>query len=1293
MRAHRLTHVSVLLAVFFACSQISISQSVYGNIKGMLTDISGKPIAGARVIISSVGKGTRYRTLTDGSGFYAANDVSPDDYSLRIEADGFKTYQNPLVTVYADNPTMVNPKLVNGSASEVVTGSAADVSVLKIDRTDVATIFSKRQVADLPLQLQNVSDLGILAPGAVPGKPTLSVEQNPQQGVYINVNGQLFSGTAYQLDGTDNRDPIEGLVVINPNQDAVGEMKITTQNYGAEFGEATAGVVTAQTKSGSNALHGSLFGYRQSGWGQASDPDLFTTVQQTNPNTNITTTSMVPPEINDRTYKKNQFGGSIGGPIIKDRMFFFADYRGTRDSSGATLTLTVPTAQVHSTCLGPAGASVQTDCNLSEYGVGLTGTAVDTSNPAGCAATPTTPSTCLMLLNSQISPQTVYLLSLLPLPTTSCSIPPCLVTNNYQATGTEPFNSDNSDFRLDYAASQKLKLFGRYSYDSYRQDGSPAYGIAGGPGTNPDLFAGHARTANQSLSSGFSYSFNSSLLTDFRFGYLRYHLDMNAPDFGTYPLLNAPAGDVIPGLNNAQDIYTSGMPDIQILNTAPQGVASPASGPPSTTDFLDFGSSIAQGNSILPCNCPLREHEQQFQWVNNWTKQAGHHSLRWGADIRYIQNFRLSTSGGGTTSRVGRLQFSDNTSFTSLGLGDFLVGQLDFFDRTYSDPTNPSAYDATEHQKRAFFYGEDNWRVSSRLTINYGLRWELYFPQTANAGGFMLIQGDKLPSIDNATINVVGASGVNQQGNVQNTFKNFGPRIGFAYLAGRKTVIRAGFGRSFDVGYAGSIFGIAATQNPPIAAHFQMRNGSADPTFGLNGTNVSNFSSFTQFQMPPSFQTVEDLCVAQPANATSTFTTTQNCDPANANAPKSETPGFQPVSGAALYALPAKLRLPTVDAWNLTLQHELTPNMYFEVAYVGNKGTHVLTDSTGDQGTNAVMDSTPYYDLNAPTLPVAQSNATPGRSCSAVTGTTYCIPNEFVNSPLSPWYFPVYYFGNNASDNYRSLQAKFSKRFSGGYTMLANYVYSKVLDYDSSYYAIDPSAGYGPAGFDRRHTFTMANTWSLPIGRGRAVLKDIGTVGDRVVGGWSLSAITAWYSGLPFSPTYTEGNRECNDDLGTAAGATPPCRPNIVGPVSITGNRNQYFTTTPDAMALVPAGAVVGSAPTTWPFCGLDTSGNPQPGSTEGSYQRPGCGQIGNAGRNSLRGPRYFQSDIALAKEIPITDRVRLRFRADAFNVFNKVNLGLPNSVVDAPIQAGAITTIAPGAIQRQFEFSARLQF
>jgi hypothetical protein len=451
--------LGTVLAGIVLCgtNQFASAQSVYGSVKGTLTDVSGKPISGAKVTISSVGKGTKFGTVTDASGFYTVNDVPPDDYSLKVEAGGFKTLENPLVTVYADNTSQVNSKLVPGSAAEVVTGNAADVSILKIDRTDVATILSRNQITDLPLPEQNVSNLIKLAPGAIPVTPVLSRAQNPQQGTYININGQIFSGTAYQLDGTDNRDALEGIIVVNPNQESVGEMKITTSNYGAEFGEATGGVVTVQTKSGSNGLHGSIFGYNQSAVGEASSPDLVTM-----PAPGV----IVSPLQSHVTLRRNQFGGSLGGPIFKDRLFFFGDYRGTRDASGAEVLLTVPTANVHNNC----GTSSSLTCNLSEYFKGASTPAVPTQASA-------------------------FLLGLLPEPNVGSLTNNPLLTNNYQASGLEPLNSDDSDLRLDYDSSKRLKFFARYSYDSFRQDGTPAFLNAGGPGPKADRRALRTRLA------------------------------------------------------------------------------------------------------------------------------------------------------------------------------------------------------------------------------------------------------------------------------------------------------------------------------------------------------------------------------------------------------------------------------------------------------------------------------------------------------------------------------------------------------------------------------------------------------------------------------------------------------------------------------------------------------------------------------------------------------------------------------------------------------------------------------
>jgi hypothetical protein len=420
--------------------------------------------------------------------------------------------------------------------------------------------------------------------------------------------------------------------------------------------------------------------------------------------------------------------------------------------------------------------------------------------------------------------------------------------------------------------------------------------------------------------------------------------------------------------------------------------------------------------------------------------------------------------------------------------------------------------------------------------------------------------------------------------------------------------------------------------------------------------------------------------------ATASFPVAALCSAANDNVDPnncdSTTAKGAPTLAVALNALPSKLRVPTVDAWNLTVQHQLSPNMYFEVAYVGNKGTHVLTDPSASSGSIG-LSAASYYNLNQPTLQGLIQPYSGQVSCTPVYATSnYCLEREYVRTLLQPWNQPVNYYGNNASNNYNSLQAKFNKRFSSGYSVLASYVYSKVLDYDSNYFAIDPGIGYGPGNFDRRHNFTMANVWQLPIGRGRPLLRDVGSVADKIVGGWSLQALTSWYSGLPFTPQYLS----CQSDLGTTGVNAPPCRPNEVGSVSITGNRNAWYTAT-NGVAL-PYGGTDPAA-----NCGIDEStGAPLVGQAIGPWQRPGCGQIGNVGRNSLRGPQFFQSDIAIMKEISLTERVSLRLRADAFNAFNKVNLGQPNPIVDST-SAGAISTTAPGAVQREFEFSARLQF
>jgi hypothetical protein len=282
---------------------------------------------------------------------------------------------------------------------------------------------------------------------------------------------------------------------------------------------------------------------------------------------------------------------------------------------------------------------------------------------------------------------------------------------------------------------------------------------------------------------------------------------------------------------------------------------------------------------------------------------------------------------------------------------------------------------------------------------------------------------------------------------------------------------------------------------------------------------------------------------------------------------------------------------------------------------------------------------------------------------------------------FDPTLFEVRYFGNNANDNYNSLQAKVHKNFSRGYSFMAHYTWSKGLDYDNNYFRVDPRVGYGPASFDIRHRFVLTNIWDLPIGRGTAWLGGIGPVADRFLGGWTISAITIWRSGLPFTPSYRPGNCSVDTDPGD------PCRPNRVGPVQVSGTREQYFATT--------GGVTLPGTDCAPPFnrlCGVDPNGQPIPGPPIGPWQRPGAGQIGNIGRDSFTGPGFFQSDIGLAKVVRITEHSALRFRADAINAFNRVNLGNPNPCVDC-FGGGSIFSLALGATQRRLQFSLRIEF
>ncbi len=1100
----------------------ALSQAVYGNIFGTITDQSGAAVAGVRVTVTSVQKATTFQTTTNDAGNYTVTHLIPDQYDVRAEAPGFNAFESKSIQVYADEAARIDVRLRIGGSSETVVVSTEDVPLLKVDRADVATTFSNREVESLPLLNRNFTSLELLTAGTSELPWQHAAFENPQGGIQIMVNGQHFSGTSFQLDGTDNRDPILGIIVINPTLESVTQTKVTTQNYDAEFGQALAGVVTVQTKSGTNDLHGSAFEFRRTGWGQARNPFTQPSDQS------------LPP------IKWNQFGGSIGGALIKNRLFFFGDYQGTRRSDGASVRLSVPTALVRSTCLD----SSKPLCDLSEYPQEL-------FDPATGNVSQFTNN---QIPRSRISPQAVNLLNLLPPP----NVPGAGIIQNFIASGAAKFNGDNFNIRIDHNATERLSIFGRYSFADFRQHIVGAFGVvAGGPGLSPDnVPAGQSLARNQSIAAGFNYVLNPNLLADFRFGFFRYHVNVLPNEVGTTPAKDAG----IPGLNLG-DPLTSGMPQFFI-----QG---------------QEGEDIFLG--VLG---PELETEQQFQWVNNWTETTGNHTLKWGADIRYAQNLRVA----GTFPRSGHLDFlnsrTQGPSGGGLGLATFLLGDVSVFGRVVNSITN-----AGERQNRWYFYGQDTFRVTRNLTFSYGLRWEIYFPQSVTgkgAGGWV--------DLNTGLIRVAGYGNINLQGNVKNDFTNFAPRVGIAYQANPKTAIRLGYGRSFDIGVFGSVFGHTATQNLPVLVTQELSPSS----------NTGTVFSLSTGPPAPTFVTVP---------------------------PSGQ---FRLPNQIGAFAVPTKLRLPTLDAWNVTVQHAIAPTLSVQVGYVANKGTHVFA---GD---------TPNYDVN---------------QASIVGFGTLTTDERKPFFKKFGWTQQIFYFGNDASDNYNALQAAIEKRFSKGYQFLAHYTWSKALTYDSDYYAIDPRLNYGLSNSDRKHVFVLTSVIDLPFGKGKTFLGNASGFADRIIAGWSLASTTSWESGLPFSPAYSS----CFADRDTG-----PCRPDIVGTVHVTGSRNDYFTTTGG----VPLGP------------------NGVPGDTVGPWRRPAFGTFGNAARNSLRGPGFFQADLSVAKNFSLREAVSLQFRTDIFNLFNNVNLDNPQPCVDCA-DGGKIFNTAFGgaALQRQIMFSLRLQF
>lgn len=1226
------TRIKLLSAAFLTIlllltNSSAYGQAVYGSIFGTVTDATGAVVPNATVTVTDVAKGTSSTVTSSGSGEFTADHLIPDVYNVKVTAQGFQSFQQTGIQVFADTSTKMQVTLQVGASDTTVEVNAETLPLLKTDRADVSTVFQGREIQDLPIAGRNFTGLQLLLPGAQEMTWSHAASENPQGSKQIMVDGQAFAGTAYELDGTDNQDPILGIIVVNPNFDSVSESKITTQNFDAEFGKAVSSVVTAQTKSGSNNFHGSAFWFRQSGANLAKDPFTQGPGRAT-----------IPPQL------KSQFGGSLGGPILKEKLFFFTDYQGLRQKVGTANVQTVPSHLAVETCLGKqVGPSGIPGCDFSQY-------AVSTANggPGQIIYQPNgVPYPGNVIPASQVSQQAKNFLTLLEpyAPNTPGNFNG--LKANYSGSGTGGLNSDQWDVRGDFQMNDKVHFFTRFSRFTDTLTGKVMFGPAGGAGFGLGQYGGTSQGANDSLAVGSDILINPHLITDVRFGYFRYNIITSKYDQNVQ-LANQLG---MPGLNTSDPI-TGGAPSFQLEevgSSAGKAEAAPDQGK---------GPQYGAGLNVNRCNCPLKQKEDQYQIVNNWTKVLGNHSIKFGADLRYARNLRVPSD----NDRTGILYFSSQTtsnpSITTgtqggLSFATFALGTATAFKRFVSTSTN-----AKEFQKRTFFYAQDTWRVTPKLTFNYGLRYEFYFPETINAP-----TNGALLDLNTGFLNVAGVGTVASNMNWGRDTNTWSPRIGLAWQANPTLVIRGGYGRSFDIGVFGSIFGHAATQNLPILSSQEIV-----PTAGPLS------SAF-------------NLAVGPPAATPTTV-------PTNGLLPN---PGYSVSSRAR----PNALRLPTLDAWNLALQQSFTPTLSLTIAYVGNKGTHTLGDTSGNTTNpnetainlpaqysitgqplhyDPSVSATTNYGVRAlngqPVLGISPSGGTNnstylsryyGGKLPACAVPGYSTP---LTSPTSPYHDPLIgpgqcgwtnsltYYSNNFNTHYNALQVTLAKQLSRGLSMTANYAWQRATSYQTGFSTWDMRAVKGRDSALRQQQIIIFGLYELPFGRNKPLASNASPLLNQFIGGWQLSPVLNYSSGLPFSLSY--------NSCSTSVPGSAPCLVN-----GNPGAFQPHIEGTPYTKLTYFRGRPLAQTP----------------------FTAPGLGQIGNIGRNSVFGPHLFNMDLAVAKSFPIHESTSLQFRMDAFNVFNYINFGTPSGNVE---QDGNISTgpFKDGSTNpRQLQFSLRLQF
>ncbi|MFZ1141207.1 MAG: carboxypeptidase regulatory-like domain-containing protein [Candidatus Sulfotelmatobacter sp.] len=1171
----RTVHAVVLLSVFFGLLLITsvpaTAQVDRGAILGTVTDPSGARISNAQITVTNRETGQPVHLTTDDEGNYNANLLKIGTYSVSATKQGFETTTQPSVDVPVNQSVRVDLVLKLGSATETVevTGAAP---LLQTESSSLGTVETERRISELPLNGRNFIQLAYLGPGANGGQTGSNVSggvfENERANEAISVNGLRVSNNNFLLNGVDNNEFGLGGVVVLPPPDAIQEFKTEENSMSAEFGRGGA-AVNVVLKSGANQIHGGLYEFIRNN--KLDAVNYFNQGQQ--------------------PFKRNQFGAFVGGPIRKNKTFFFGDYQGSRLRTSNPFLSTVPTVGV------PGGVTTdERSGNFQDRLTGQTFSPCPTPSPTdtfdtGTIFDPLSTNTNYLCADGS----TVSLRTPIKYNGKINVIPPCVgsthlsatgggcidpvgsnianfypqptdptsLTNNYLANQNQVNDQDSFDVRVDQRFSEQDQIFGSYSFGDVRsQQPGPLGPLWGGSDCCPSISDSRA----QHLGIGYTHTFSQRVLNDLHGGYFRYAV--NALPFNFGKDLGTQLG--IPNVNRPGYPNSSGLTNIDVAG------------------FTSLGDSQWLPEHVF-------ENISQIADTLTWIK--GRHSLKFGVDFRRQQRnfFQLSNPrgyfnfGGGYTNDL-------TTANGGNALADLLFGVPVSNEQDFLGGLYPTRYwDLAE-----FF--QDDFHLSRTLTVNLGLRYEVTSPANGRVGNFDLNRA--------LVVTSYGPGAVSHAG-VQFDKKDWGPRVGFAWSVQKNTVVRSAFGMFYSA--EANIFDDLGL-NPPQLSFY-----------------AANFSA--------------------------------NAIPAASQLVSSGFPSALPQGSATAISGPVKTTgpkrvIPRILEWNLSLQHQFTPNWVAQIGYVGTRSYDLWNHEASD--------------LNqAPQILDTNFCGPDPTNCIANYGRRY-----FAQQPNMTQVLPLDY--PQFQSFYNAFQASLNKRFSSGFNVLAAYTYSKNLgnaDGNVGGYvqnAYFPNLEHGPVAPDLRQRFSVSYLYELPVGHGRQFLAGAHGLMDAFLGGWQVAGITSAQTGEAV-------NAVMSTDLSNTGSFS--YRPNqIANPYNFSFNPASQGT---DFGCSNPGHQTLD--------CWYNQAAFVAPPLASGQQS---VHSFGNAKIGDLRGPHLVDFDVVLQKNFKIRESQQIEFRSEFFNLLNHPNFGLPGGGSSAPVdvQGGAaITNTATD--NRQIEFALKYTF